>query len=92
MAYSYHPEVITRDPRKASQNRWVAVDLICPVCHKYIGLWNRDGQHVGSEWHQVRRFEQAIEAIPCSLGIRFQLTRYWVCNGGIPGRVYYMEA
>jgi hypothetical protein len=56
-------------------------NLHCPACKRYIGLWSRNGELVGHEWHNARRFEEAIH-IPSLKGLAWEVRHLWVCDYG----------
>lgn len=38
-------------------------DKVCPCCGKFIGIYNRKGEHVGSELHYVTSEHYEVQSI-----------------------------
>jgi hypothetical protein len=58
-------------------------DKICPSCGRYIGLHDREGNHVACEWHNARVVDLEEEMDRLCLpgrGILFFVKRQWICN------------
>lgn len=57
-------------------------DLHCKACKRYVGLWNRDGELVGLEYHHARVEEVKSTLIGwgrSGFGM-WSVTRGWVCD------------
>jgi hypothetical protein len=57
-------------------------DTICPACKRYIGLWNRNGERVGSEFHFAKRKEHSEFIGGLSRRLMWEVKPYWICNRG----------
>jgi hypothetical protein len=57
-------------------------DLRCKACKRYVGLWSRDGELVGLEYHRARVEEVSATMIgwgSSGLGM-WSVKRAWVCD------------
>jgi len=54
----------------------------CPACGKYIGLWDREGNHIANEYHYPRIIEKTIDYFTIPGSMFFRVERNWSCNRG----------
>lgn len=57
-------------------------DLKCPACKRYIGLWDKQGNLIGTENHEAKEVELTQNIESFKYGYRFEIQKVWVCNYG----------
>jgi hypothetical protein len=54
----------------------------CIACGKYIGLWDREGNHIANDYHYPKVFEKTENILTVPGRMFFMVKSGLVCNRG----------